>query len=80
MARQTGITNVINKSTVELTGMLGSIIYKNRPLGAVMADDPRTFIPENVTMEMNGFLVVLIEKSNIFPLLQCDPKFTLNVP
>ena len=47
MARQTGITNVINKSTVELTGMLGSIIYKNRPLGAVMADDPRTFIPEN---------------------------------
>ena len=71
MARQTGITNVINKSTIELTGMLGSIIYKNRPVGALMAEDPRAYIPENVITgiqwlsENNILYKKLLHKSSV---------------
>jgi hypothetical protein len=60
MAQQTGITNVTNKSTMELTGMLGSIIYKDRPVGAVLTDDPRIYIPENVKNR-----VTLLSENNL---------------
>jgi hypothetical protein len=71
MAQQTGITNVTNKSTMELTGMLGSIIYKDRPVGAVLTDDPRIYIPENVKngvtwlSEHNLLYKKLLHKSSI---------------
>ncbi len=65
MARQTEITNVINKSTVELTGMPGSFNYKNRPLGTVMADDPRIFNPENVKDAHEHSIGIEIIKENV---------------
>ena len=51
--------------------MLGSIVYKNRPVGAIMADDPRVFIPENVRAavewlaENNILYSKLLHKSSI---------------
>ena len=81
MARQTGITNVITKSTIELTGMLESIIYKNRPVGALMAEDPRAYIPENVITgiqwlsEHNILYKKLLHKSSVNNPLNITIRF-----